>query len=578
MNEFSVKELRVQFTNLWKNRSGLQYMWNLVLSLVNPAYNLSVNKDFVLGKRDALSNLDYNMLRNIRSVYHNRGAVNSSLLSSYLHSNLTNPHAEWMRLSVPESYFLQDRDLSDDVLQNLQFMQLIGQECHNTWQSSNFHSTMFGFYKSLVDIGTACLFRGYYKYPRGNIEPIFRNISMFNVFFMEDAYGRPSHVFVVHSWTAFQIVRYFFPNKSEVELRQLLPKTIVDCYHQRDPMVFSVLQSIYSVDLGNEKVISCYFLYDESSDSSSSEPLMKNEFLRKETLRYNPYCIARIRKPPESGYGVGFSQEAFPLLVNLQNVQKAIWIANDKNVKPPLNIPTNRVANQYSTDPGVLNPMSIVGGKLVGTSPAMNPLDVTPMEQTKMSILDDIDSTYMIDRILMENVRYNRTRAEVQKRTGEEIKILSPFIGSLENEFLRPLVDFTIQMFAMKKDTIVQQAIRHLDNRSFRLQYISPIAQVQVQKQIQNYLEFYGYSNALSQKEKRIDMRIDWLAFWIKLAILSNAPFDTIKNLRDYQKSIGDYEEQMSQMRKDQMMQQVPGFGQTIKNLEEANAIRNKAA
>ena len=573
--DFTVDELRQQFTQLYNSRSSMDYFWNLVLRLVNPAYNLQLDGNIINGSRDFFSSFSGETFSRLNNLYHNRGSVNSSLMASYLHSNLTNPHSDWMRITAPESYHLQNRSLSDDTLKTLQALQLISQECHNSWQSSNFHSTMFGFYKSLVDIGTSCLFRGYYKVKNG-LEPYYRNISMFNVYFMEDVYGRPAHVFVVYQWTGYQIVSYFFPNKSEVELRQLLPGDLVDCAYKRDTTLFTCIHSVYSPNMDDNSVHSCYFLYNSNDNSSSSNQRdFDAGFLRKERLGYIPYSISRIRKNAGSQTGTGFSMEAFPLLAKLQRTQRAIWIANDKNIKPPLNAPTERLKFNYSSDPGVINPMDLISGKPVGIAPVMPELNILNIEQTKQSLLQDIDQTYMIDKILMENVRYNRTAQEVQKRTGEEIRLLSPFIGSLENEFLRPLVDFSLKLFTKRPaESMVVQALEYLNQSQYRLQYISPIAQVQVQKQIQNYLEFYGYSNALSQKEKRIDFKMDWMAFWLKMAILQNAPFDTIKTMLEYQKSQNDYEKQMEDMKKENMLMNIDKFGGTMKSLAEADNLR----
>ena len=573
---FDVKDLRAQFHQLWNNRHQLQYFWDLVLRMVNPSYNLQIDFNAMRGGEDFFSSFSGSSFSRLKGVYHNRGAVNSAVLASYLHSNLTNPHSDWMRMILPEIYFLQDQMLPDDKLYALQSLQLISQECHNSWQSSNFHSVMFGFYKSLVDIGNACLFRGFYK--KGNdVEPVFRNVSMFNVLFVEDAFDRPSHVFVIHRWTAYQIVSFFYPFKKEIELRRLLKSNIVDAYLKREQSLFTVIQSVYTPEMDQKKSHSVYFLWNESH-VTSEEGIGKDEFLKTEVLDYMPYTITRIRRSPESKHGTGFSMEAFPLLAKLQRVQKAIWIANDKNVKPPMNMPTDRTKHNYTTDPGALNPMDLVQGKPVGLVPSMPEINILNMEQTKASLLMDIDQTYMIDKIIMEKVKYNRTGTEVQKRTGEEIRLLSPFIGALENDFLRPLVDFTINILKTRPNTsAVVSALRYLGKRAYRLQYISPIAQVQVQKQLQSYLEFYGHSNVLSQKEKGIDFRMNWLAFWIKIAILQNAPFDTIKTLIQYEQSQRDYQRQMQQMRQDQLTMNVDKVGSGLKNIEEANKIRRVA-
>ena len=566
--EYGPDALRVQFENVRNTRQGLELVWDLVLRMVQPNYRLNNYFNTVASQPKLNEGYDLNILRNL---YHNRGAVNSGILASYLHSNLTNPHAQWMKITLPEIKFLSGM-ISDEKLEDLKGLQLIGQECHTTWQDSNFHAMMYPFYKSLVDVGTACLVR-YVVNQGGRKELSFGHRSMFNVFFLEDAYSRPSHVFCSYNWSAYQIKDYFYPKLSDEKFREKMPQKIYDSYMKRDLTSWHIVHSVYPKTENSYK--SCYFFYEQQPAGSMDD--RGQDFLREEILPYQPYSISRIRKNPESAYGTGFSMEAYPLLASLQKAQKNLWLAVDKNVNPPMNAPTERLRGEYSTSPNEFNTMETLNGKLVGLEPAIPPVNVSQLTENKMDLLRDIDQTYMIDKILMENVKYNRSATEVQKRTGEEIKLLSPFIGSLESEFLKPLVDMTLRFFAKNRQGLeVEKALTRLAKKPYKLQYISPIAQVQVKKEVMNMLEFYGYSNALSQKDKRIDIRQDWLLFWEKLAVLSNAPFDTFKMKKTYDQGIKDIEAQNKKMEQQSTVEDLSKTGSFYKDVMEGEKTKRE--
>ena len=562
-----VTKMRNQFEQIRNSRSGLEQLWDLVFRMVQPNYRL--NQYF--NKMSFQTNLDYGSFQSLRRLYHNRGAVNSGILASYLHSNLSNPHAQWMKLNIPDIYFL-DGMIDDETLNEIRSLQRLTHECHANWQSGNFHATMYPFYKSLVDIGTACSIRHFVVRGRKS-KLVFGNRSMFNVYYLEDAFNDPSCVFCVYNWTAYQIVSFFYHTFSDVQLSQVLPQAIYKSYQKKDVTAYGIIHAVFPQ---GEKFLSSYFYWDKFKGGQMYA--REDEFLYQKVIDYQPYSIVRIRKNPESPYGTGFSTEAYPLLATLQNAQKKTWVAIDKNIDPPMNTPTDKMKGNYSTQANSYNPMDTLGGKLVGIEPSIPQIPVDPLILNKQELLRDIDQTYMIDKILMEQVRYNRSATEVNKRSGEEIKILSPFIGSLEAEFLRPLVELTLVFLNKHSNSQkVREAINTVSGKSYRLQYVSPIAQAQIKREIENNLEFYGYSNAISQKDRRIDVRMNWLLFWEKLAVLTNAPFDTIKNIKEFNQGMQAMEQANKQAQQNQQMQNLAQGGGAYKDFMQGEKLRRVA-
>ena len=556
--------LRKQFETIQMKRRGIEYLWDIVLRLVQPNYNLH---NFFNKISEGKNVTDWGQLNVLRQLYHNRGAVNSAVLASYLHANLTNPHSDWMKITIPEIYTLQGGTLTDEQINELKDLQLISQESHTLWQSSNLHSTLYGFYKTLIDLGTACLVK-YHIGNSKNSQMVFVNMSMFNVFFEEDIFARPNVIFCIYNWSAYQIKKFFHSQVSDNMLYRVMPEDVLKCYLNNDFKSFPIVHYVVPNDDYEGKWKSCYF-YAVSKDEKSKD------FIASHTIDQNPYTICRIRKNPESVYGTGFSMEAYPLLASLQTMQDNCWLASDKNVNPPMNTPTNRTQSLFSTAPNTLNPMDDVAGKPVGIAPSLPPINIQHLMQNKEALLQDIDKTYMIDKIIMESVKHNRSATEVEKRTGEEIKILSPFIGSLENEFLRPLVESTLDFFFTKrKKSEVYQALRRLAGQNFNLQYISPIAQIQLRGQINQMLEFIGITNMLADKDKSVIMRQNILSLWEKIAILMNHPMDTVNMKRELDQGMQQLRQSAENEQKVKSMESMKGAGTAYKDIMQGESIR----
>ena len=92
-----------------------------------------------------------------------------------------------------------------------------------------------------------------------------------------------------------------------------------------------------------------------------------------------------------------------------------------------------------------------------------------------------------------------------------------------------------------------------------------------------NMIEFYGYSNAISAKDTRIDMRQNWLAFWEKLAILTNAPFDTINTMKQFEQKVQEAQKQQQQQQQLAGMESMEKAGTIYKNVMEGEKIRRTA-
>ena len=562
MTEFTVQQLRMQFESLKSSRQSLDTLWANVFQLTKPNRALSTylrGGGSLSGSQNPYQNVGF-----VQSLHNNRGSTNSAILSSYLHSSLTNPHDKWFSLQPKEDFFLREK-LTDQDLQTLQGLDYLTRQAHIEYQSSNFHQVMYPFYRSLVDIGNGCITIQEQK-EQGSPIMIFGNRSMFNIWFQENAYGQPDTVFCMYNWTARQIAS-FFKLRDAAEIEAKAGKEVLRDIERNAPQTHTFIHAVYPSDLTDpqdKKYDSRYFMFSSVSEEKNGV----QQFLKEDKLKHQPYIVSRIRKEDGDVYGNGFSMEAFSQLVQLQIVTRSNTIGAQKNIEPALNAPSSRIRRSYSTNPNHLNPVDNINGNIVQVTPTMGQINLQGPAIVKQQLEQDIDRIYMVDKIALESVGYNRTGAEVQKRSGEEVKLLSPFIGSLESEFLKPLVKITLRFLSLNAPEKTQTVIKELDKLHVSIKYISDIAKAQIKSSANGMVELFGILSNMAQVKPEVLDLIDWRKYSMRLVMLFGGPFDTLKSVQEIEEQ--DQQQQAAQQEAAQLEKGEKALG-AAKTLETLN-------
>ena len=542
----NVNSLENMLAYLMQERTYLEDEWSRVLQLVQASR--SIYNTNGRATSEILSRYRNNSSRygSIKSIYDSKGATNSYLLASYLHSSLSNPHEKWMNFLPASVIKLSDGYISDDDIALLQDLATLGEQCSLEWQASNFHQAAFPFYKSLVDLGTACLVKNTVKRQQyGRSSLVFSNRSMFNVYFEEDAYGFPSTVQCVYPMTALQLAQYF-DVRTEQAFIDLFGESIYADLKRSDPATYSLVHAVYPKTPNSlSSFVSAFYIYGKRKsqvktwdylnsynpygNSAQTDSRIKKQFIKIEELDSNPYIITRIRKESGEKYGSGISMEAYPLLLQIQQIQRSLAIATQKNTEPALNIPSNRLRRRYSTIPNHLNPVDVIGNTVVNVTPTLKEININNPIVLKDSVSLAVDKIYMLDKINIESVKYNRTAEEVQKRSGEELKTLSPFLGSLETEFLKPLVTATIKHLEEVGGNEIKDIISGVKEDGFNVKYISDIARAQQKASTQEIVEMMSILDKAASRDQKVGATIDINVLAQKVVMNYGVGFDAIR-------------------------------------------------
>lgn len=531
-NTWTLGGLSREFEILRQNRGALENIWRSVLQLTKPNRALSQ----YLNNNPAGGSSADQLNSYARALHDNKGSTNSAMLASYLHSSLTNPHDKWFSLVLHED-FITTEGLNKEDIKKLSMLDFLTRQVHSNLQASNFHQAMYPFYRSLIDIGNSCVTT--HKITRrggGGYDIAYGNRSMFNVYFLENSWGQPDTVFCIYNWTASQICS-FFNLRDEMNIKMKAGDAVYESLEMNPTQRHMFVHVVKPTDPTSHTLTdftSKYFMYNLQGQSMKSS----TDFLREEKLNSQPYMISRIRKEDGDVYGNGFSMEAYPLLIQLQYITKSITIGAHKNVEPPMNVPTNRLRGLYSTNPNAQNPVELLAGQVVTVSPTVQQVRIQEISAVKQELAMEIDKIYLLDKIALESVKYNRTGTEVNKRQTEEIKILSPFLGSLESEFLEPLVRLNIEHQQEYGGPNTQEAIKTLDNLVTNVRYTSDIAKAQLRGSVNTLVEMDTILGNMINRFPEIRKIYDPILFAQKIMKLYGGAEDTMKSKEEIDQEI----------------------------------------
>ncbi|MAH05181.1 MAG: phage tail protein [Alphaproteobacteria bacterium] len=227
-----------------------------------------------------------------------------------------------------------------------------------------------------------------------------------------------------------------------------------------------------------------YYMYDVLLPDDDT-------FIHRQRLSNSPFINFRWMKSPGEVYGRSPVMKALPdiktankvvelVLKNASIAVTGIWQADDDGVLNAANI---------ELKPGAVIP------KAVG-SRGLTPLEMPGKFDVSELVLEDLRArirhALLIDRLGMLGGR-SMTATEVLERSAEIAEILGATYGRLQAELLTPLIRRVMEI--LKRRGEIPDII--LDGRSIALEYRSPLARAQGQRNIQTTLSWLQTVQAL---------------------------------------------------------------------------------
>ena len=388
-------------------------------------------------------------------------------LAASLLAQLTPPWSRWFGLMPGPDLSEAERGTVAPLLEKA------AATLQSHFDRSNFAVEMHQCYLDLVTAGTACLL--FEEAPPGDYSSFrFTAVPLAEAVLEEGADGRLDGTF----------------RRSELTLAQLrlrFPDAAIGPAMEReaaqDPQVlFGVVEAV----LKEGPVYRYTVILD--GGSAEDEVLAEGRFAR------SPFINFRWLKAPGETYGRSPVMKTLPdiktankvvelVLKNASIAVTGIWQADDDGV---LNPGTIRLV------PGTIIP------KAVGSA-GLTPLAAPGRFDVSQLVLDDlrrrIRHALLVDK-LGQVTDGRMTATEVMERSAEMSRLLGATYGRLQSELLTPLMMRAVAILRRRgeiPDIVV-------DDRTVELQYRSPLAQAQAQRDVQATLRWLEVAGGLGRE------------------------------------------------------------------------------
>lgn len=390
-------------------------------------------------------------------------------LAASMLGNLTPIWSQWFGLKPGPALSAEEADKLAPVLEKA------AKTIQDHFDRSNFAVEIHQCYLDLIVGGTASLY--FEEAPTGGFSAFrFKSVPLGNVVVEESESGYLDITYRALSLTLGQI-------RSRYPQSQLSPK-IVASGEKDASQTFGVLEVVYPEGL--------VYGYKAILTEEGHEPV----FLAQGRYNQLPYINFRWIKSPGEIYGRSPVMKALPdiktankvvelILKNASIAVTGIWQADDDGVLNPANID--------------LTPGSIIP-KAVG-SKGLQPLDMPGRFDVSQIILDSLQSrirhALLTDR-LGPLTGPRMTATEVLERSAEMSLLLGATYSRLQTELLTPLIK---RAFGILKRRGEVPDI-NLDGRLVMVDYRSPLARSQGQRNVQNTLSWINSVLAMGPEAK----------------------------------------------------------------------------
>lgn len=410
--------------------------------------------DFALPQRGNFTNYDVSGSRKTQTLYDGTAMDSVDQLAASLLGNLTPPWTQWFG-------FKPGPDLNEEEAQNIApILEDIAKKIQAQLDRSNFNVEMHQCFLDLAVGGTATMF--FEETEPGAFSAFkFTAVPLHDVVLEEGDEGFLDGAFRTMSLTLSQLQDKY--PLAEYPIRVLQEGG-------KDPQArFDVLESV----LPNNGIYDFHAILIEGS-----APILLSEG----QFNQSPAISFRWMKSPGEIYGRSPVMKALPdiktankvvelILKNASIAVTGIWQADDDGVLNPANI---------ELKPGAIIP------KAVG-SQGLKALDMPGRFDVSELILNDlrgrIRHALLTDK-LGPVCSGRMTATEIIERSSEMALLLGATYGRLQSELLTPLIQRAFSILRRRGEIPDIE----LDGRYVALDYRSPLARVQGQKNVQNIL------------------------------------------------------------------------------------------
>jgi len=479
---------------------------------------------YILPDKDSV--FDWNFSANRGSnkwgdLYDSSAVHYNELLASALHSMLTNPSSNWFDL-------LTSRAEINNSPRVRAALQETVRRAHNILNNSNFHSEIHEVY---LDFGAPGI----------------------SVLLMEEDDKD------VIRFRAEPIYKYYLKEnfKSEIDtISTEMVMTVRQAFQKYGEDAFGDKYNELKGDLDQEITIIHLLMPREDAKREKIAPKFKpiasyhiwekgGILLLESGFDEWPVATPRWMKVSGETYARSPGMKSMPDIKMVNAMMKTTIRAAQKRTDPPLMVPDDGVIGKVNTTPGGLN--SYRAGSQDRIFPLETGGDVGLGLEMVRETRERVKQNFFIDQLQLREGP-QMTATEVNQRIEEQLRLLGPILGRLNNELLKPLIARLIGIMRRKK--LLPEMPPELAAENVEVYFSSQIARAQRMAEVSSLNNYLASLGGYAQFDPSVVKLVDPKKYARHLANLQGVPeiiFRSEEELKTMEKQEAAMQQQLMQ-------------------------------
>lgn len=326
------------------------------------------------------------------------------------------------------------------------------------------------------------------------------------------------------------------------------------------------------------------------------------KILKESGMEEMPVFIGRFSKVPGEIYGRSPAMVAMADILEINAVREAISIATEKQLDPPMAVYDDGAlgAGAIDTSAGAINVFSVTGRLNAGKP--IEPLYTVGELQSSYTHIDTLKETinnhFYLDRLLDFNNETRMTLGEAQLRNALRGQSLGAFYARQENEVITPMIERTFNILlklgrlgviqgskeeveqlkrGMQPVYIPEELVQRMMNGEdfYEITYLSPAKRTMQSEELRGIIETANFAIQVAPASPEIIDNIDFDKLIARVAKLSGAPMELIKDSDTVKKIREARAKQQEEIAKMEQARQQSEIG---RNVAQMNAMQKQEA
>lgn len=330
--------------------------------------------------------------------------------------------------------------------------------------------------------------------------------------------------------------------------------------------------------------------------------LSTRKILKESGLEEMPVFVGRFSKVPGEIYGRSPAMVAMADILEINATREAISVATEKQLDPPLAVYDDGAlgGGDIDTSAGAVNVFSVTGR--LNTGKPIEPLYTVGELQSSYNHIDVLKETinnhFYLDRLLDFNNETRMTLGEAQLRNALRGQSLGAFYARQENEVVTPIIERTFNILLKRgrlgvvsgsqeemdllvhgiqpvyiPNVLVEKMSRGED--IYEITYLSPAKRTMQSEELRGIIETANFAVGVAPASPEILDNIDFDKLITRIAKLSGAPMELIKDSTTVKKLRDARAQQQAQLAQLEQARQQSEIG---RNVAQMNAMQGKEA